>query len=127
MLEEAADVPRLTKVMHVHVRHLNLPADCELSEEQVRLTYSEAIASNPSLVLPKEQSLAVRWCSGEIILLISDSRTGAALFEDASCTPQLDRRWYESAHPPRTFTISHPQTCGCGQSKPNQGEGHSTP
>ena len=126
MQEEAADVPRLTKVMHFHVRCLNLPADCELSQEQVRLTYSEALASNPSLALPKQQSLAVKWCSGEIILLVRDNKTGTACFEDASCTPKLDWRWYEFSHPPSMFTISHPQTCGCRQSNPEQEKGHSS-
>ncbi len=115
MAEEAANVPRLTKVMHVHVRHLNLPADGVLSQEQVRQVYSETLASNPSLALLEEQSLTVKWSSGEITLLILDGRTGAACFEDTSCTPKLDQRWYEFPHPPTTFTISHPQTCGCRQ------------
>jgi len=110
---KAADVPNLTKVMHVYARRQHYPCLSNLPPAEVQILYGQAIAMNPALDEFNDDVKSVRWCSGDIILLLSDPETGAARFEDASWTPNLDRRWYETNCPPHTFTISHPETCGC--------------
>jgi hypothetical protein len=112
--EKAASVPRLTRVMHAKAIQKQYQCDTNLSPEEVRQLFIQAIDENPSLDLFKGEQKSVRWCGGEVVLLLCDPKTGDAYFEDVSCTPHLDRRWYGSNSPPRNFTISHPETCGCG-------------
>jgi len=111
--EQAADVPRLTRAMHAAFIRMNYPCETNLPPHEVEQMYAMVIDEHPVLDLFKSDLKLIRCNDGEIVLLLLDPDTGNALFEDASCTPFLDRRWIESDSPPQSFTISHPETCGC--------------
>lgn len=110
-VQQAVDVPRLTNLMHAAVIRMNHPCDAELLPDEVRQVYHRAVGENPSLDLFENNSMRIRCDSEEITVLLLDKDTGTALFEDVSCTPFLDRRWYDSGSPPQSFTISLPEDC----------------
>lgn len=112
--EKAVSVPRLTRVMHAKAIRMQYQCNTNLSPDEVRKLFLKVIEETPVMGLFADDLKSVRWCDGEIVLLLCDPKTGVARFEDASCTPYLDRRWYGSNSPPHDFTISHPETCGCG-------------
>lgn len=113
--EQAADVPRLTRVMHAATIRMHYTHDKNLTPEDVQQVFAKVIDENPAMIVFKSNLKQVKCCGGEIVLLLCDPETGNALFEDVSCTPSLDQRWYESNNPPQNFTISHPETCDCGE------------
>ena len=113
--EEAVVVPRLTKTMHVLVRRGGYGGPTNLPPAEIQALYEKAVATDPVLGMFRGDLKFLRWSNGQVDLLICDRKTGAAVFEDISCTAKLDRRWYEDGNPPQTFTISHPDSCGCNK------------
>jgi len=111
--EEAAVVPRLTKTMHVYAIQRSYVGPTNLPPSEIQYLFAKAVTTNPALEMFEDDLKFVKWCDGEIIVLLCNPKTGVACYEDASCTPCLDQRWYECENPPRTFTLSHPDKCGC--------------
>jgi len=113
--EEAAVVPRLTKTMHVLVRQNGYGSPTNLPPAEILALYEKAVAIDPVLDTFRNDLKFVRWENGQVDVLICDPKTGKALFEDISCTARLDRRWYNDRNQPQTFTVTHPDSCGCGR------------
>jgi hypothetical protein len=113
--EEAAAVPRLTKVMHVLVRQGNYSSPTNLPPTEIKALYAKAVEIEPVLKMFKNDVINLRWSNGEVDILICNPR-GTALFEDISCTAILDKRGNELKD--NTFSICHPETCGCKKKRP---------
>ena len=111
--EEAAVVPRLTNTMHVYAIQRNYVGPTNLSPSEIQFLFAEAVKTNPAFKMFENDLKFIRWRDSEIVVLLCNPKTGVACYEDVSCTPNLDRRWYECENPPRTFTLSHPDNCGC--------------
>lgn len=111
--QEAPAVPRLTKVMHVLVRDGNYFDPTNLPPAEVKVLFAKAIKIEPVLETFKDDQIFIQLRNGQVDVLIFNPMTGLASFEDLSCTPRLDKRWYELENKPKTFTLSHPESCGC--------------
>lgn len=109
--ELAVDVPRLTRSLHAAIIRMNHSCDSELLPGEVNQAFEKVVSENPALDLFERYPMRIMCASGEIDLLLLDKGTGKAIVEDISCTPSLDRRWYDTEAPPTSFTLSLPQSC----------------
>jgi hypothetical protein len=111
--QEASAVHRLTNTMHVLVREGNYFDPTNLPPSEVKALFAKAVVIEPVLETFMDDQIFIQLRNGQVDLLICETNTNTAVFEDISCTPRLDIRWYERKDKTKTFTVSHPETCGC--------------
>jgi outer membrane murein-binding lipoprotein Lpp len=101
------------------VLKLSAAADSTISVEKPAAGMEEgallALATryNPDVLAPfAGYAVRIRAEEDRAIILVCDSARRQALFEDAGCSPALDRKaWQESGSPPCEFTLHTRAAC----------------